>query len=138
MPTLTKTMFREYDIRGRESPEELNVDSMYHVARGFGAMLRNLNVSEAIIGHDSRATSEAFHAAASRGLLESGINLIDIGTCTTPMSYWAQTHFNVKGLFMITASHNPVGWNGVKLGTDLGRTLLPTDITTLYDRIVKE
>lgn len=138
MPTLKKSMFREYDVRGRESETELNETSIYHIARGFGAMLREQGVAEAVIGHDSRSTSESFHAAASRGLLESGINLTDIGTCTSPMSYWAQNHFNVKGLFMITASHNPAGWNGVKLGAGLGRTLLPDDIKLLYERIETE
>lgn len=138
MPRLAKSMFREYDIRGRESKDELNEESMYHIARGFAAILRDQDVNEAIIGHDSRGTSESFHEAAKRGLLSSGINLIDIGTVTTPMSYWAQYHFNTKGLFMITASHNPVGWNGVKLGADLGRTLLPTDVQILFNRIEKE
>ena len=138
MPLLEKTMFREYDIRGRESDTELNVHSLYHIARGFAAMLSARGIADVILGNDSRSTSESFHEAAKRAFLESGINVISIGTVTTPMSYFAQYHLNVKGLCMITASHNPVGWNGVKLGMGLSETLLPHDVKELYDIIVRE
>ena len=138
MATLKKTMFREYDIRGRESFDELNEAAIYHIARGFGTMLRKKNVTEAVVGHDARATSEAFHAQAVKGLLESGIDVIDIGVVTTPMSYWSQFHLSVKGLVMVTASHNPAGWNGLKLGTDLSKTLLPEEIQELYGIIERE
>src|SRR3989338_4924046 len=138
MASLKKTMFREYDIRGRESADELSEDSIYHIARGFAAILRKKNVARAIVGHDARATSEAFHASAIKALRESGIDVLDIGTVTTPMSYWAQFHFNVEGLVMITASHNPAGWNGLKLGTGLSKTLLPQDVQGLYSIIEKE
>lgn len=138
MATLKRTMFREYDIRGRESAEELNENSVYHIARGFAAMLAEEDVNEVVIGSDARGTSDAFRKQAIRAFTESGLSVMDIGTVTTPMSYWAQYHFNVKGLMMVTASHNPVGWNGVKLGTDLSRTLLPAEINELYEIIEKE
>ena len=138
MAVLKRTMFREYDIRGRESEDELNENSIYHIARGFGKTLRDAGITEAIVGHDARRTSEAFHAQAKKALMESGVNVIDIGTVTTPMSYWAQYHFKVRGLCMITASHNPVGWNGLKLGTDLSKTLGPEEIKRLYSIVEKE
>lgn len=138
MPTLKKTMFREYDLRGRESEDELNDSSMYHIGRGFAKILRDKGVIETIVGHDARETSESFHAQAILALTESGINVVDIGTVTTPMSYWAQYYLKVKGLVMITASHNPVGWNGVKLGTDFSKTLLTAEIQELYSIIEKE
>lgn len=138
MAILAKTMFREYDIRGRESADELNDTSIYHIARGFGKMLRDRGITEAVIGHDSRSTSESFHQQVRKALLESGVNVVDIGTVTTPMSYWAQYHLDVPGLVMITASHNPVGWNGVKLGTGLSKTLLPDEIKELYAIIERE
>ncbi len=138
MALLKRTMFREYDIRGRETDDELNEASVYHIARGFGAILSRQGIKEAIIGNDARRTSEAFSVQMIRGLTESGINVIDIGTVTTPMSYWAQHHFNVLGLVMITASHNPAGWNGLKLGTGLSKTLLPDEIKELYSLIEKE
>lgn len=138
MPLLKKTMFREYDLRGRESEEELNDTSVYYLGRGFGAFLRKRNITEAIVGHDARGTSESFHQNMIKGLTQSGINITDIGTVTTPMSYWAQYFLQIKGLVMITASHNPVGWNGVKFGTDLSYTLLTQEIQELYDIIAKE
>jgi phosphomannomutase / phosphoglucomutase len=138
MASLEKTMFREYDLRGRESEEELNESSMYHIARGFGALLRKRDIIEAVVANDARATSERFNRSAARGLLESGISIINIGTVTTPMSYWAQYHLSTKGLLMVTASHNPAGWNGVKLGIDLSKTLLPQEMQELYEIITAE
>ncbi len=138
MATLKKTMFREYDIRGRESDDELNEQSIYHIARGFGKMLRDANITEAIVGNDARKTSESFSAQAIQALNESGVNVIDIGTVTTPMSYWAQYHFKTRGLCMITASHNPAGWNGLKLGTNFSETLGPEDIQKLFSIIQNE
>ena len=138
MATLKRTMFREYDIRGRETKDELNEASMYHIARGFGRMLRDLCIAEAVAGHDARGTSEKFHASAVRGLIESGISVTDIGTVTNTMSYWAQYFLNIQSLCMITASHNPAGWNGLKLGTGLSKTLLPEEIQKLYQIIEKE
>src|SRR3989338_9533010 len=138
MALLKRTMFREYDIRGRETDDELNEDSVYHIARGFAAILTRNDIKEAVVGNDARATSESFSAQIIRGLIESGVNVIDIGTVTTPMSYWAQYHFNVPGLAMITASHNPAGWNGLKLGTGLSKTLLHDEIKELYALIEKE
>jgi phosphomannomutase/phosphoglucomutase len=135
---VNKFMFREYDIRGRESEDELNVESMRHLGKAFGTFLQKRGVTEAIIGHDARGTSEEFHAAAKEGLLSCGINLIDIGLATTPMSYWAQFYFKTKGLFMITASHNPVGWNGVKLGTDLAYTIIGPEVQEVYQSIIDE
>src|SRR3989344_8395598 len=133
MPILKKTMFREYDLRGRESDDELNDQAMYFIGKGFATYLKKRNITEAIVGHDARATSESFHANSIRGLTESGINVVDIGCVITPMSYWAQYFLNTKGLVMVTASHNPAGWNGVKLGDDLSKTLLKDELQEVYD-----
>ncbi len=131
-------MFREYDLRGRESENELNDTSMYYIGRGFGTFLKKRKITEAVVGHDARKTSESFHTQVVKALIESGINVIDIGTVTTPMSYWSQYHLNVKGLVMVTASHNPAGWNGVKLGSDLSYTLLTDELQEVYNIIAKE
>lgn len=138
MPLLKKTMFREYDLRGRESPDELNEDSMHWIGKGAGTFLRRRNITEAVVGYDARDTSKSFHAAAIKGLLECGINVIDIGIVTTPMSYWAQYYLKVKGLVTVTASHNPVGWNGVKVGSDFSHTLVTDEMEEFYEIIAKE
>lgn len=131
-------MFREYDLRGREAEDELNETSLYYIGRGFGTYLIKRGVKEAVVGHDARATSESFHANVIKGLRECGINVIDTGTVTTPMGYWSQYHLKVKGLVTVTASHNPAGWNGVKLGSDYSYTLLTDELQEVYDIIAKE
>ncbi|RJQ26176.1 phosphomannomutase/phosphoglucomutase [Candidatus Parcubacteria bacterium] len=138
MPILKKTMFREYDLRGRESEDELNDISMYYIGRGFGTFLKKRGISKTIVGHDARGTSESFHANIIKGITECGIDVVDIGTVTTPMSYWSQYFLKVKGLAMVTASHNPAGWNGVKLGSDFSYTLLTDELREVYDIIAKE
>ncbi len=138
MPSLKKTMFREYDIRGRESEDELNDTSVYYLGRGFGAFLKKRNLTKTVVGYDARGTSESFHNQMIKGLTQSGINVVDIGVVTTPMGYWSQYFLKVKGLVIVTASHNPVGWNGVKLGTDFSYTLLTTELQELYQIIEKE
>lgn len=138
MGVLKKTMFREYDIRGRESDEELNEYSVYSIGRGFGKLLRDQNITDAVVGRDARGTSESFQSYMIEALRESGVNVVDIGTVTTPMGYWSQYHLKIMGLAMITASHNPAGWNGMKLGTGLSKTLLSAEIKELYEIIKKE
>lgn len=138
MPILKKTMFREYDLRGRETDDELNDTSVYYIGRGFGTFLIKRGIKEAVVGHDARRTSESFHANIIKGLTECGINVIDIGTVTTPVGYWAQYYLKVKGLIIVTASHNPVGWNGVKLGSDYSYTLLTSELQEVYETIIKE
>lgn len=138
MPQLKKTMFREYDLRGREADDELNDQTLYYIGRGFGTFLKLRDIKEAVVGHDARATSESFHANVIKGLTECGINVIDIGTVTTPMGYWAQYHLKVKGLVIVTASHNPAGWNGVKLGSDFSYTLLTDELQEVYKIIEEE
>jgi len=59
MPLLKKTMFREYDLRGRESEDELNDTSVYYLGRGFGAFLTKRNLKETVVGHDARADKGA-------------------------------------------------------------------------------
>ncbi len=138
MPLLKRTMFREYDLRGREAPDELNDESLYYIGRGFGTFLKKRGISQAIVGHDARKTSKSFHKNVVKGLTECGVDIIDIGTITTPLGYWAQYYLKIKGLVIVTASHNPVGWNGVKLGSDLSYTLLTDELKEVYDIIAKE
>jgi len=124
MATLNKYMFREYDIRGHENADELNATSVAFIAKSYGTFLRKRGVTLAVVGHDNRETSEEFYKAATQGLRETGVNVIGIGVCVTPTLYWAQYHFKSEGGLMITASHNPAGWNGVKLCYGYSYTLV--------------
>ncbi|MEK7542579.1 MAG: phosphomannomutase/phosphoglucomutase [Patescibacteria group bacterium] len=131
-------MFREYDIRGLESAEELNVSSMELMGKGYGTFLREKGVKKVVIGHDNRGTSESFCAAVIQGLLSQGCEVREVGICTTPMLYWAQYHFQTRGGVMVTASHNPVGWNGLKLAYGYSSTLDREELLEMYDIILKE
>ncbi len=131
-------MFREYDIRGRESEEELNERSVALIGKAYGTFLQKRGIRQAVVGHDNRGTSELFTKAAIQGLCESGCNVISVGTITTPMLYWAQYYFKTEGGLAITASHNPVGWNGLKLAYGYSHTLGQQDLQELYDTIISE
>lgn len=136
MPTLKRTMFREYDIRGQVNPEELNEQSSEAIAKGFGSMLHAQGIEKCIVGYDNRAYSKALGEAAMRGIVSTGVHVVNIGQVTAPMAYWAQYHFDVKGICVGTASHNPNGWFGLKLGFDKSSTMSGFD--ELYKKIVDE
>lgn len=135
MSYINQSIFRAYDVRGRESADELNVDALELLGRAYGTYLAKRNIDTVVIGHDSRSTSESFHEAAIGGLRSTGRHVIDLGTILTPMMYWAQYRFNTAGGMMITASHNPVGWNGAKFASGLSGTLGGEDLLNLYEMI---
>ncbi|MCH7551787.1 phosphomannomutase/phosphoglucomutase [Patescibacteria group bacterium] len=138
MANLNKYMFREYDIRGRESESELNEISMELIGKGFGTWLIKRGIKNVVVGYDNRVTSEAFSKAVIKGLLSCGHEVTEIGTVITPMLYWAQHHLQIQGGVMVTASHNPVGWNGLKLADDYSSTLLGENLKEVYEIIEKE
>jgi len=103
--------FKAYDVRGR-IPDEINADLVYQIARAYAAFLRPKKVC---VGHDIRLTSREFAEAAMRGLTDSGVDALDIGLCGTEGTYFATFHYKLDGGLMITASHNPPDYNGLKL-----------------------
>jgi phosphomannomutase / phosphoglucomutase len=144
MSQIEASMFREYDLRGRENKEELNPESAWLIGKGYGTFLSRKNMKECVLGHDNRRTSEEMHASIRYALMSCGIHVIDIGLVTTPMLYWAQFFFNrqegrdTRGGVMITASHNPAGWNGVKLADNYASTLLSDDLQRIYRLILAD
>lgn len=102
--------FKAYDIRGKV-PSELNADLAYKIGR---ALVKYLNAKLIIIGHDIRESSEELAEALAKGITDSGSDVIDIGLCGTEMIYFSTPHFNADGGVMITASHNPPEYNGLK------------------------
>ena len=137
MTEINKTIFRGYDIRGRVNNKELNEKTMELIGRGFGTYLGRRRIQDIIVGHDFRFYSEKLKNALVRGLVSTGAHIIDLGMVLTPMLYYAQHHFRVKGGAMITASHNPNGWSGVKLAVDFSQTLAGDEIQEVY-RIIKK
>lgn len=138
MADIEQSMFREYDLRGRESEQELNEVSMELVGKGYGTFLRKRGLERVVLGHDSRGTSGAFAKAVLRGLLATGCKVVLVNTVTTPMLYWSQYHFETEGGVMVTASHNPPGWNGVKLALGYSVTLNTAELQEVYESIRKD
>lgn len=138
MANLQKTMFREYDLRGRVNDKELNPDSMEIICRAYSAMLLKRGINDAVLGYDYRSYSQDLALGAIKGLVSSGINVINLGYILTPMMYAAQYHYKTRGGVMITASHNPNGWSGVKLALGYSHTLVTEEMRELYDLTVSE
>lgn len=131
-------MFREYDIRGRVNDEELNEKSVEAIAKGFGSLLREKDVERCIVAYDNRSYSKGLSEAAMAGLQSTGVHVTNIGQATVPLAYWAQYHFDIPAVCMGSASHNPNGWFGLKLGYEKSSTLLGQEMVDLYDRIANE
>lgn len=120
-------IFRGYDIRGLAG-EELNEDVMYTLGRAYATYLSQRRISEAAVGQDNRLTSPAFAAAFIQGLNEGGINTYDLGLSLSQIVYYSAYEFKTKGSAMISASHNPKEFNGLKLGTGYSETMVTEDI----------
>lgn len=103
--------FKAYDIRGRLG-EELNEDIARRVGRAF---VEALSARRVVIGRDCRASSQALAAACTEGLVAGGAEVLDLGLCGTEEMYFAVTHFGADGGIEVTASHNPMDYNGMKL-----------------------
>ncbi len=103
--------FMAYDIRGR-IPDQLNEDIAFRIGRSYAEFLKPKQI---VVGRDVRLSSESLCDALSHGLMESGVNVFDIGLCGTEEIYFATFHYHLDGGIMVTASHNPRDFNGMKL-----------------------
>lgn len=130
-----KSMFREYDIRGRVSENELNTFNVALITKAFITYLIKRNINRVIVGYDNRSNSEEFAETAIKQFVASGFEVFDIGLALSPVAYFAQYHFESQGVMMITASHNPDGWSGFKLGDGYSKTIGPEEISEIFDII---
>lgn len=129
-------MFREYDLRGLVSDDELNEQSVEIISRAYGTMLRKRDITDAVLGYDFRESSERFRDAFIRGLTATGVNVVDLGMILTPMVYSAQYHYQIRGGVMITGDHYPNHCNGFKLSLDYSHPFAPKEMKELYDLTV--
>lgn len=112
---INESIFKEYDVRGLY-PKEINEKTAYEIGRMFCVFLK-LNQAtggKIVVGHDNRTSSPKLSRAFVSGIIDSGINVIDIGNTKTPMLYFAIYHLKANGGAMITASHNMKKYNGIK------------------------
>lgn len=103
--------FKAYDIRGC-LPDDLNEDIAYRIGRAYAASIRPDRV---VVGRDVRLSSQSLCEALSNGLMDGGANVFDIGLCGTEEVYFATFNQQMAGGIMVTASHNPMDYNGMKL-----------------------
>ena len=113
------TCFKAYDVRG-ELGLNFNSDICYRLGRAYAEVMECKTV---IIGRDVRKSSPELSKCFSEGLMDNGVKVLDIGIAGTEEVYWATTHFNACGGIMITASHNPISFNGIKMVKSESRPL---------------
>jgi phosphomannomutase len=111
--------FKAYDLRGR-IPDELNADVAYRVGRAYAEWLKPKRV---IVGRDIRLSSAELCEALTRGLMDSGVDVYDIGLCGTEVVYYATFAEKMDGGIMVTASHNPMDYNGMKFVREQSRPI---------------
>lgn len=105
------TCFKAYDIRGKLGVE-LDEDIAYRIGRAYARFIQPKSV---VVGGDVRLTSESLKLAVANGLRDEGVDVVDIGMCGTEEIYFATAHLKVDGGIVVTASHNPIDYNGMKL-----------------------
>jgi phosphomannomutase len=113
-PVIDPSIFRAYDIRGIFG-QTLNVEDAYAIARAFAGDLLNRGGKTVCVAYDVRLSSPALEEAVVQGLLASGVDVTRVGMGPSPMLYYAQKHLETDAGLMITGSHNPGEYNGIKI-----------------------
>ena len=111
--------FKAYDVRGR-LPDDLNAGIAWRIGRAYAEVV---GAGEIVVGRDVRLSSPELAAAVADGLRDGGADVVDIGLCGTEMVYFATSHLGAAGGIMVTASHNPTDWNGMKFVREESRPI---------------
>ena len=133
MPSLPSEIFKAYDIRGIVG-KSLTTDGVELIGRALGSEARARKQTDMVIGRDGRLSGVDLAAALTRGLRAAGIDVIDLGQVATPMAYFGGHHLNGGCAVMVTGSHNPPDYNGIKMVL-AGETLCGEAIQALRRRI---
>jgi phosphomannomutase/phosphoglucomutase len=134
MVAISRDIFRAYDIRGIVD-ESLTSDVVYSIARAIGSEAQHQQQKTVIIARDGRLSGPELSTALKEGLLATGCNVIDIGAVPTPLLYFATHILSTQSGVMLTGSHNPANYNGLKI-VIAGETLSEDKIVKLYQRII--
>ena len=135
MTTLPPEIFKAYDIRGIVG-KTLTAPIVETIGRAIGSELRERGRDTIVIGRDGRLSGPELSAALAQGLRAAGVNVIDIGRVATPMLYFAAHHFDTLSGAMLTGSHNPPQYNGIKIML-AGETLAGEQIAALRTRAIE-
>lgn len=111
--------FKAYDVRG-QIPNQLNADVCYRIGNAAAEFLDGASI---VVGRDMRLSSDEFADAVIQGVIDAGADALDIGLCGTEMVYFATSFLNASGGIMVTASHNPADYNGLKLVREEARPI---------------
>lgn len=114
---ISPNIFRGYDIRAVYG-QDLNEDIAYTIGLGFGSYIQEKGYKKCLVGHDNRTSSEPLSDALIEGITSTGVDVVFLGLCTTPMYYYGQKFLGIDPGVMITASHNPKEYNGFKIAFD--------------------
>ncbi|WP_179380502.1 phosphomannomutase/phosphoglucomutase [Jannaschia marina] len=135
-PMIASTGFREYDARWKY-PEAINLPGVTALGLGLGTQMMRRGIEPRIaVGNDYRDYSLAIKNALILGLTQAGLHVQDIGPALSPMAYFAQFHLDAPAVAMVTASHNPNGWTGVKMGFERPLTHGPDEMAELRDIVL--
>ena len=133
---ITPTGFREYDARWKY-PDDINLPGITALGLGLGTQMYARGIEPVIaVGNDYRDYSLSIKNALMLGLMQAGIHVKDIGPALSPMAYFAQFHLDAPAVAMVTASHNPNGWTGVKMGFERPLTHGPDEMSELRDIVL--
>jgi phosphomannomutase/phosphoglucomutase len=111
---LNPHIFRAYDVRGRVGAD-INPEVFRQVGRAYASLIRRNGGRRIAVGRDNRESSDGLKTGFTEGVRAAGVDVVDIGTVTTPILYFATAHWKLDGGANITGSHNPVDYNGVKM-----------------------
>src|SRR3954451_2941512 len=131
---LSPSIFKAYDVRGIV-PSTLNEEVAEALGRAFGTMARREGEKAVAVGRDGRLSGPSMAAALVRGLVASGVDVVDVGMVTTPMLYFAANTLATSGI-QVTGSHNPKDYNGFKMVL-AGRAIYGEEIQALR-RVIEE
>ena len=133
MLDINPIIFRAYDVRGTV-PDQLRPDVVEKLGQAIGTLAKVRSQKNIVTARDGRLSGPQLQDALNRGILASGVDVIDVGMVPTPVLYFAALNFGSGSGVMVTGSHNPPEYNGFKMMID-GHTLYGGDITSLYDSI---
>lgn len=133
---IAPTGFREYDARWKY-PDDINLPGITALGLGLGTQIHEAGIEPVIaVGNDYRDYSLAIKNALTLGLMRAGVKVRDIGPALSPMAYFSQFHLDAPAVAMVTASHNPNGWTGVKMGFQRPLTHGPDEMSRLRDIVL--